>query len=121
MSRSAAAKKTPASSGLVTRGEYEALVERLDNLEDVVRVQTIQKKGESRNRLPIELVDRMIAGEHPVRIWREHRGMSVNELARKTDVPSSYLSEIENGKKPGSLAAMRALAKGLGVTMDDLA
>jgi transcriptional regulator with XRE-family HTH domain len=35
-------------------------------------------------------------------------------------IPSGYLSEIENGKKPGSVAAYRALARTLAVSMQDL-
>lgn len=27
-------------------------------------------------RVPIELVDRLLAGENPVKVWREHRGLS---------------------------------------------
>jgi transcriptional regulator with XRE-family HTH domain len=32
----------------------------------------------------------------------------------------AYLSEIETGKKPGSVAALKRLAKVLGVDIDDL-
>jgi hypothetical protein len=35
-------------------------------------------------------------------------------------IPSGYLSEIESGKKPGNVAAYRALAKTLAVSMEDL-
>jgi transcriptional regulator with XRE-family HTH domain len=35
-------------------------------------------------------------------------------------VPQSYISEIETGKKPGSIDAWRRLAAALDVTIDDL-
>jgi transcriptional regulator with XRE-family HTH domain len=44
----------------------------------------------------------------------------MQDLAAKSGVVQSYLSEIETGKKPGSLAAMKAVAEALGVTIDDL-
>jgi DNA-binding transcriptional regulator YiaG len=71
--------------------------------------------------LPGPLVDRLIAGESPIRIWREHRGLTLTALAEMASVSVSYLSEIEGGRKPGSAAARRALAGALRVPMEDLA
>ena len=104
----------------VTRAEYEALRDRLEDVEDILHMRAIEAKSDPRNLLPIEMVDRMIAGEHPIHVWREHRGLRLNALARKAGIPASYVSEIENGKKPGSVAAYRALADALGVSLDDL-
>ena len=70
--------------------------------------------------LPIELYDRLLAGEHPVLIWREQRKLGLNTLAAKAGVARAYLSEIENHKKPGSVAALQRLAKALDVGLDDL-
>jgi transcriptional regulator with XRE-family HTH domain len=44
----------------------------------------------------------------------------MQELAAKADVAQSYISEIEAGKKPGSLASMKVIATALNVTVDDL-
>ena len=35
-------------------------------------------------------------------------------------IPAGFLSEMQNGRKPGSVAAYRALAKTLAVPMEDL-
>lgn len=45
------------------------------------------------------LVDRLLAGESAIRIWREHRGMTLTALATKVGISPSYLSRIENGSK----------------------
>lgn len=111
---------TRRKAGPVSRAEFEALRERLEDLEDAMRIRMSEKETKPENLLPADLVDRMIAGESPVRIWREHRGMALRELARKADIPASYLSDIEHKKKPGSVAALSALAKALGVKVDDL-
>ncbi|MEI9888221.1 MAG: helix-turn-helix transcriptional regulator [Rhizomicrobium sp.] len=63
---------------------------------------------------------RILAGEHPVAIWREYRGFELNALAKRAKLSASYLSEIESRNKPGSVSAMRSLAKALGVNIDDL-
>ena len=70
--------------------------------------------------VPFELVKRIADGEHPVRVWREYRGMRAGELATAAGIANSYLSDIENGKKPGSVNAMKRIAIALDVTIDDL-
>jgi DNA-binding XRE family transcriptional regulator len=104
----------------LSRSEYEALIERLEDLEDAAQLREFEAREDKADGLPAALVRRMLAGEHPVRIWREHRGLSMQDLAGKAEVAQSYISEIETGKKPGSLAAMNAIATALGVTVDDL-
>ena len=63
---------------------------------------------------------RLLAGESPVRIWREKRGMTQRALADATEIGPSYLAEIEGGKKPGSAAALRRIAQILNVPMEQL-
>jgi transcriptional regulator with XRE-family HTH domain len=62
----------------------------------------------------------MLEGEHPVRLWREQRGLTLSNLAARAGVAVSYLSEIESGRKPGSVGAFRKLAKALDLGVDDL-
>jgi transcriptional regulator with XRE-family HTH domain len=94
-------------------------VRRLEDAEDARDLRTAAE-AESRIYLPIDAVKRMIAGEHPVRIWREQRGLTLADLAAKAAMQVGYLSEIETGKKPGSVRAYRALAGALGLSVDDL-
>ena len=46
--------------------------------------------------------------------------MRAGELATAAGIANSYLSDIENGKKPGSINAMKRIAIALDVTIDDL-
>jgi DNA-binding XRE family transcriptional regulator len=104
------------------RADYEALLEALEDAADVAALRAAEaavERGES-ELLPIEMVERLLAGDHPVRVWRRHRGMTAHRLAHAADLAPSYLSEIETGKKPGSFAAMARLARALGVAMEDL-
>jgi len=102
------------------RAEFEALVQRLEDAEDTRDLRSAVTEAESRTYLPSDAVERMIEGEHPVRIWREQRGLTLADLAAKAAMQVGYLSEIEIGKKPGSVRAYRALAGALGLTVDDL-
>ena len=114
----------PAKRGEVVtlpRARYEALLERLEDLEDARIIREEMAKRDPRDDLPAELVKRMLKGEHKARIWREQRGLTLSALAEKAGIPVSYLSEIETGKKPGSVEAYRKLAAALGLSLDDLA
>jgi predicted transcriptional regulator len=102
------------------RSEYEALIARLEDLEDAIEMRAIESSQDERDYVPAAMLRRILAGEHPLRIWREHRGMSMQQLAGRAGIAQSYLSEIENGRKPGSVAALKAAAEALGVTIDDL-
>jgi DNA-binding Xre family transcriptional regulator len=112
----------------LTRAEYEALIERLEDAEDLAAVAAAEareavlgKEKARENYLPIELVRRLSAGEHPVRIWRAHRGLGRDGLAAAAGIAPSYLSEIETRRKPGSFSALAKLAAALQVSLDDLA
>jgi DNA-binding Xre family transcriptional regulator len=112
----------------LSRGRYDALLRRVEDAEDraavaaqEAREEALGKAAARADHLPVELVRRLIAGESPVRIWREHRGMTGKALAEAAGVTASYLSEIENGKKPGSFDTMARIARALAVRMEDLA
>jgi len=71
-------------------------------------------------RFPAEFVKRLISGEHPVMLYRELRGLSQSALAEKSGVRQSLLSEIESGKKVGSVQTLKKLALALDTDIDDL-
>jgi DNA-binding XRE family transcriptional regulator len=102
------------------RSEYEALVRRLEDLEDLRAVERAHN-NKGRSYVSAEMVKRLIAGnESRIKIWREHRGLSLRALAGKAGVAPAYLSEIESGKKPGSIKALVAIARALQVEIEDL-
>ncbi len=68
----------------------------------------------------IDLVDRLLADENPIRVFREYRGMTQRELATKVGVNAAYLSQIESGKRGGSTRILRAIANALNVDLDDI-
>ena len=106
----------------LSRVDYEALVDAVSDAADVAgsrAVMTDIARGDD-EAVPVEISLRLISGENPVRLWREYRGMTSRALSVASKVGASYLSEIETGKKPGSVAAISRIAKILNVSMDDL-
>jgi DNA-binding Xre family transcriptional regulator len=71
--------------------------------------------------VPIGVVDRLIARENPVRVWREHRGHSLRQLAERAAIGIGYLSQIENGERTGTVETLKKIVAALDVDLDDLA
>ena len=76
--------------------------------------------AENEESYPIGVVDRIIAGESPIRVFREHRRMTQKELAEAAGISTLYLSQIERQTRTGSVATLVAIAKALRVDLDDL-
>lgn len=71
--------------------------------------------------LPSEVLDALTARqESPLRILRRHRGLTQQQLAEAAGLSRPYLTEMEKGRKPGSLRALRAVAQSLNVDMSYL-
>ncbi len=71
--------------------------------------------------LPDDVLNKITAREHhPIKIVRNYRNMTQAELAKKAGLSRPYLTEIETGKKDGSLRAMKAIAEALNVTVGTL-
>lgn len=110
---------------VLSRKDYEAMLlklERVEDLEDSLAVADFEKKlaAGQEELIPSEFVDRMIEGESPVRVWREYRALSAKDLAARAGISTAYLSEIETGKKDGSVSALKSIADALKLDLDDL-
>ena len=107
---------------VLSRAGWNAIIEALEDAQDeaAIRASIARRKAGKDDGLSADLYWRMREGEHPVRIWRLQRKLSLSELAETAGVARAYLSEIETGKKPGSVAALKRIAGVLGVDIDDL-
>ena len=75
----------------------------------------------SQAKLLLAQVYQLYMGCASVRVWREKRGMTQDDLARRVGLSKSFLSEIENGKKTGSVKTLRGIAEALGIDLTRLA
>jgi DNA-binding XRE family transcriptional regulator len=92
------------------------IIEEAEDLEAVRRVEA----DPNRDRIPVAIVKRLLDGESPVRVWREHRGLTQQALARAAGLPKSTMSRLESGERKGTVAQMRKLAGALGINVDTL-
>lgn len=70
--------------------------------------------------VPEGILRRELAGESPIKLWREHRGLTQQELADRAGISKPYLSQIEGGKRQGTVETLSALARSLDVPLDAL-
>lgn len=104
----------------LTRGDFDALADLVRDAKDLADADAVMRRlsaGET-EAFPISVADRLLDGGNPVTVFREHRGLSGRELATRAGISASYLSEIEGGRKPGSLEVMVSLAGVLDVSLD---
>ena len=68
---------------------------------------------------PLEIVKRTLDGTHPLRAWREYRGMTQDALSEASGVPKMQISRFENFATP-SVPNLQRLADALNTIMDNL-
>lgn len=102
----------------IPKDEYNRLVSAVEDLEDMRALDEYRANpGES---VPVDFINRMLDGESPLRLWRDHRGLTQQALADTAAVNRVMIAQIEKGTKPGSVETLAKLAGTLKITIDDL-
>ncbi len=111
-------KKGEPEWAVIPYAEYERLRDAAELAEDAELARRALRRDEE--RIPAEVVDRLIERENPVRVWREYRRLSRRQLAEGARITAAYLSQIETGRRGGSSKVLRAIANALDVDLDDI-
>ena len=90
-----------------------------EDIMDIIAYDDAKSKGNG-ELFPIELSERLINGESPLRIYREYRGFTQTQLATKVDLTQATIAELEKGKQKGSIETWKTLSIALNVDIDDL-
>ncbi|NCV32043.1 MAG: XRE family transcriptional regulator [Betaproteobacteria bacterium] len=102
--------------------EYQALLEAAEDAIDGALLDAFRQKlatGQEET-IPATIVDMLLAGANPIKVWREYRGLTQDALANQAGISKAYLCQIETGKRAGAIKTLRAIATALGVTVDEL-
>ncbi len=102
--------------------EYRRLLELAEEAEEIRAGNRAKAElAASEDELvPAGVVERLFSGKSPVAVWREYRGLTQERLAREAGVGKSYISQIESGKKTGSVTVLKRIARALQVDLDHL-
>lgn len=96
---------------------WDAIKHVVEDLEDEALFDQAEVNDDG-VRIPAAVIDAELAGDHPVKAWREYRGLTQEALAAQAGVSKPYLSQVETRKRAGSLALMTGLSAALQVPID---
>lgn len=95
-------------------------IEELEYQNDVLAMRLAQYETANEEFIPGWVVDRLHAGEVPARVWRDYRGLSVQDVASAAGLDESVVAAIEAGTHEPGLRAMARVAQALRVEVDEL-
>jgi DNA-binding XRE family transcriptional regulator len=70
--------------------------------------------------IPADIVNSILDGKNPVKVWREYRGLTQQQLADAVEISKPYLSQIETGKRTGTTEVFAAIAKALDISLEQI-
>jgi DNA-binding XRE family transcriptional regulator len=116
--------RTPTGEEMVvlSRAEYDALVERADYDEDAddVAIYDARKAelaaGES--VLPAQVSAAILRGQSRLKAVRLHCNVAQIDLAHKSGIGQGYLSDLENGRRVGTPETLAKIADALGTPIE---
>ncbi len=102
--------------------EYNKIREILEDIEDAATFGRIAADIEAGKEelFPQDVVDALVEGESPVRVFREYRNMTPSQLALACDVSPAHIYQIESGKRSMSVDVLRKMTQALDVDADML-
>ena len=102
--------------------DYQRLVEIAEDRADIAAaIVAEQRRSEGTvEYLPSAMVNRILDGESALMVWREHRGLSVTQLAAKSDFGPSMIRKVESGLRQGTFPFWKAMASALRVMPEDI-
>ncbi len=108
---------------IVPVAELRRLIDDAEMLADVAAYDAAKgrlARGEDET-IPFYIVERRVAGESAVKIWREYRGLTQEGLAKASQVSRAMVAAMETGHKRGGIGTLKKLAAALKVSLDHLA
>ncbi|MEP4190897.1 MAG: helix-turn-helix transcriptional regulator, partial [Sneathiella sp.] len=99
-----------------------SIADMLDEQKDIQEVNEILEALENGEieTYPGEMVKRLLNGANPIREFRKFRKMTGCDLASAIGVTQGYISDLETGKKSGTVETIRKIAECLNVTIEEL-
>ena len=91
-----------AESITLSRTDFEAMQEELEDAVDRIAVledcMHNMKPDQAKYLLTMDETMRIIDGDHPIKVWREKRGMTVRQLADSLGLHDIEIEDMEKGR-----------------------
>lgn len=99
--------------------EYQDLIAK-QPLSEEMEYKVALERAKEEEHFPEEVVKRVLGGESPIKVFREYRNISQQELADKIGKSKQYISEIERGNRKGAAKTLKDIAVELRLDLEDL-
>jgi hypothetical protein len=101
--------------------DYQRLLELAEERADIAAAESAAVAlADGEELIPGEVVKRLVAGEPPLKVWREYRGLDRAALGAKAGVAENLIARWEAGQAPIDADALGRLAASLAIDADDL-
>jgi DNA-binding XRE family transcriptional regulator len=98
--------------------EYENLMNIAEDKIDTAEVLAFRENGEQ--TFPEKVLDSLLAGNSPMKVYRKYRNMTQDELAKSIGKSLPYIAKLEAGDRKGSVDVLSNIAKALNIDLDQL-
>ena len=98
--------------------EYEQLISIAEDKIDAADVLAFRESREE--TFPEEVLDALLAGDNPIKVYRTYRKMTQTGLASAVGKSLPYIAKLESGERKGSVDVLSDIAEALGVELDHL-
>jgi DNA-binding XRE family transcriptional regulator len=98
---------------VLTIDDYNALI-----CDEAIAEQA--REEDDGTRFPAAVVDRLIQGENAIKVIREWKSVTQDELAATAELSKNFISMLETGRRPLTNKTAQQLAVALDVDMDVL-
>ena len=124
---------------ILSYADWQKIVAMLDQEDayDIAAVDAARREGEElddefaaqlavrhgapvETTIPLEVVKAKLDGVHPLKAWREFRGITQLQLSSRSGVGRDLIAQIETSKKQGGVGTLERLARALGVPIEAL-
>ncbi|HYE34205.1 helix-turn-helix transcriptional regulator [Methylocaldum sp.] len=106
---------------MIPYDDYVSLVELAELATDMasgIDVEPHIAPGEE--QLPEDLMARLLGGENAIRIWREFRGLTQQDLAERAGITESFIGLLERGRPTCRIDKLTRIAEVLGVHLEQI-
>lgn len=111
-------EKGKPESVVLSKKNYEKLLRYKEDLEDIRALKDYEISGEE--GFPSEVVERLVDGGNPIKVYREYRKLTQSKLSEMVGVKQSYITQLESRKKKGTVRVLKKIAVALDLDLDDL-
>ncbi len=108
---------------ILPRKDYEALAAKAQEVDEDLGTARIVARARKEIAagmplIPKEVVDRIARGDNALRALRQRRGKTQLYISHKTNIGQGYISDLERGRRKGTIAALKKIADVLKVPVD---